>query len=208
MTAYVLGVDPGHGAGAAVLLAPDGRSVEGVWAWAYLDRKVPVYDVREHRPEMAAPTRYEAASLHRLASAAIAPVARDVPHHLVVEGLFVWEGHDCGFDTLAEATGEIMGPLRDDALSLERPLARSWRPVVLPRGWGRTSAEAERAAHTVCRATMAGLEPWLGVDDDGQPLWPHVCEAALMARWGWVQARGAAQQALVQPVAKRAGRSR
>jgi hypothetical protein len=202
---HVIGVDPGQ-EGAAVLLAPDGRTVEAVWAWTYRDRKAPVFEVRQELPGLGV-TELEVRFLHQLVMASTLPVLRKTgPYLLVGEELFVWEGHDCGFDTLAEVTGEVLGPLRSSAAGSARVLARKWRPVVLPRGWGRSSADAERAAHTVCRATMLGLDAWLGqreLEGRPHPSWPHVLEAALMARWGWLQQRGPAQRPLL---AARGGR--
>lgn len=202
--AYTLGIDPGQ-TGAAVLLDPGGRRAVAVWSWTHRPRKGgDRFEVHQQLPEPFGLRQLELLSLfevsYGLIRAALQPLgAPDLPYHLVCEGLFVWPGHDCGFDTLAEATGEVLGPLRDAALSLDRPLARRWRSVVLPRGWGRTSEEAERAALTVCRGAIGGLEGWLETEQDGdgrvRPRWPHVVEAGCLARFGHVT-RAPAQMAL------------
>lgn len=194
MNAHFLGIDPGAEDGAAVLLEPDGRTVAELWAWHRLTR---TYRVHIQLPGTLGVSVTEVPSLHAIASRRIGPAVESLPYHLVVEELFVWTGHDCGFDTLAEATGEIYGPLRDGALTFQRVLARKWRAAVLQRGWGRTSAEAERAAWQVCAHGMTGLEGWLQRNGDGHPRWAHVLEAACLARWGWVQQQGPAQMALV-----------
>ena len=201
MSAPVLGVDPGH-SGAAVLLV--GSRVAAALAWRRLERKSgDVYATTSlDGDEQAEPSIHGVALriLSELAGARVATRAERIAYdlsapwyHLVVEGLFAWKSQLHGIVELAQDTGEVMGPLRSAAISVERPQAVTWRAAVLPRGWGKTSEEAERAALTVCRT----LHPSLGVfleatpDEKGRlvPTWPHVCEATCMARWGLAQQR-------------------
>ena len=179
----VLGIDPGH-EGAAVLLAPNVCFV--AW-WRRLERKAcDVYLVTGST---------ELASLHQVGDWLLLQcdeLGIDM-YQLVFEGLFAWRAQINGLIGLAEGAGELLGPLRDRAIRVERPRAVTWRSEVLPRGWGKTSEEAERAALAVCCATMPGLGPYLQAtrDDEGRlvPTWPHVLEAACMARWGLAQQR-------------------
>jgi len=196
----VLGVDPGHD-GAAVLLAADGRRSLAAWSWQRRKRKSgEVYLLTS-----TGGGELEIGSLHSISehissacSTAIdLEAARDSDqeeiYDLAVEGLFVWPGRTGGIIELAEAVGEIIGPLRDRALSLSRCAPSQWRAATLPKGWGRSSEEAERAARQVAASTVRGLGLFvgLGLDKDGRevPIWPHVCEAACIARWGQAQRR-------------------
>ena len=204
----VLGIDPGHDGG-AVLLASDGCRSLAAWSWQRRKRKSG--DVYLLTPTSG--REWEVGSLHYLAShisgacstaidyEAARVSDREEIYDLAVEGLFVWPGRTGGIIELAEAVGEIIGPLRPRALSLSRCAPSEWRSAILPRGWGRSSDEAERAARQVAASTVRGLGPFVEyeIDGDGRevPIWPHVCEAVCIARWGWVTARGAAQQSMV-----------
>lgn len=200
MSVPVLGIDPGHDGG-AVLLASDGRTIHTAWGWRRLTDR---YSVTELSAPGVPVEHYYSPSLHALSSRIAAAVAsRQVPWVLAIEGLFIWPGRVIdGIVELIEATGELKGPLADCASRVERPQASTWRAAVLPRGWGRASAESERAALSVCRSTMRELAEFSMSEQDAErrevPLWPHVVEAACIARWGWVEARGIAQQSMVR----------
>ena len=196
MTA-ILAIDPGADGG-AVLLAADGRTAIDAWAW---DRRVTggIHTWRLWRPEGPP---LQISSIHEIAlQLARAAEGIGTPWQLCVEGLFAWSEQLNGIIELAEATGELLGPLAARASVVHRPRAVTWRAAVLPKGWGRTSEEAEHAARIVARSTVRGLGRFVEYefDADGRevPLWPHVCEAACMARFGWVAARAAAQQDLI-----------
>lgn len=218
MIAPVLGIDPGHDGGAVLL--GEGRVALAVLAWRRLHRKSgDVYATMNlDGDEQAEP------SLHGVAQRISAELAgarvsfRDERYaydlsapwyHLAVEGLFARPGLALhGICSLAEATGEVTGPLRQAAISEVRPKASEWRSAVLARGWGRTSEEAERAALRLCQARLPTLGLFLSSRlKDGlvQPLWPHVCEAAAIALHRRTELRvEAAQPALVESRKRRA----
>lgn len=186
MTAPTLGVDPGR-EGGAVLLANDGRHVLGWWLW------------RPHVAREDGQGTYglwdwtssewtELPSLHAVASV-IAMDAEDLGGHglsVVVEGLFVPPYRPpSGVLALAEATGELLGPLRAlSEVAPLRPLASRWRPDVLGLPRNAASEVAERAAVVYARRVLVGLEEVAN---------PHLAESACIARWGWVQSQRAAQ---------------
>lgn len=195
-TIPVLGVDPGHD-GAAVLLSGTAARHLASISWKRLERKGgDVYRVTFDDGG-------EDQEVERLHHVGLAMLERCGQHtaivgaggyQLVVEGLFAKPGVALhGICSLAEATGEIMGVLAQlsaPGREIWRPKASTWRSEVLPKGWGRTSEEAERAALT---ATNGLLLPsmWRETKTNSQrlpvPVWPHVLEAACLARWGWNQ---------------------
>lgn len=208
----MLGVDGGHD-GAAVLLASGSISVLAALSWQRLARKSgDVYLCTSlSGDEQTEP------SIHGVAQRILCELAgvrrRPGPpcgggldlsapwYRLAVEGLFVWPGRTGGIIELAEAVGELIGPLRYGALTVSRAAPSEWRSAVLPKRWGRSSVEAERAALIVCRALQPELGAFLDATPDAEgrlvPTWPHVVEAACIARWGLATARTADQQDLI-----------
>lgn len=206
MTAPVIGIDPGYHDGAAVALDGRGRLLAAL-SWHRLERAGgAVYrTTRLGGDEEEDDSLYEVG--HRFRGEIIAVLGKrpDIApalaydlsapwYRLVVEGLFAWAKQLNGLVELAEATGEVMGPLRNGAIGeVPRPKAATWRASVLPKRWGRSSEEAERAALLVCRTLYPSLGAFLNATPDGDgrlvPTWPHVCEAACIARWGWAQGR-------------------
>jgi hypothetical protein len=200
MTLSVLGVDPGHEGGAVLLV---GSRVAAALAWRRLSRKSgDVYATTSlDGDEQTEPSLHGVSMriLSELAGARVAARAErhafdlSAPwYHLVVEGLFARPGLALhGVTSLAEATGEVTGPLRSAAISVERPKASEWRAAVLPKRWGTKSEDAERAAMVLCRALHPSLGDFLvgepGPGGRPSPCWPHVVEAACIARWGQAQ---------------------
>ena len=168
----ILGIDPGASAGGAVLLDASGELALAHLSWRRRQRdKRQVWEVRSsgmwHR-DVIVP------DLHRvgLMIATLVPMSA----RLVVEDLF---GRGSTLKILAEACGEVKGPLRRIQVGPElRVLASVWRPLVLGCS-SRTRADAAEAlAVAWARSTIKGLERV----DNG-----HVAEAAAIARWGWLQ---------------------
>lgn len=206
LSAPVLGVDPGH-EGAAVLLAADGRRALTALSWRRLERKGgAVYEVSR-----LAVADDVLPSLHAVGVAIVAR-AREVLQYepapsssdprlyrLAVEGLFARPGLELhGVVSLAEATGELLGALRGLALETLRPKASTWRPAVLGLPANGASVDAELAAWRALAVgrppLLEGLDVWLARTTithrsvrREHPAWPHVVEAACIARWGWAQ---------------------
>lgn len=211
-----LGVDPGLDGG-AVLLGPDGRRVIDVWAWQQIGESKTRWNY--WRGELGP---WELPSLFEI-GADIARICEGTGHPWQVygEGLFAWQGRLEVVVPLAEATGELLGPLRVSAAQVVRPLARDWRPVVLGGHAYQSSDLAEENAWHRCAVgrprLVEGLErgPWLErktVKRKGHeievPAWPHVLEAACLARFGWLEAQGPLRPALLEPVRKPSRRAR
>lgn len=210
MTA-ILGVDPGADGG-AVLLDPTGRRAVVAWSWRQRKRRgavVYVLEVVEGGASAAAPTPRD--TVHGVART-LQRAAKAQPYALSLEGLFVprppnglvcrrgekrteaFLGRSRHVITLAETTGQLLGPLASHAEAVWRPTAAVWRTDILGLPRNISSDAAERVAV----AAMEGLIPM--VADLGElSCDPHVAEAAAIARWGWVQ-----QQQLER--ARRAGR--
>lgn len=206
VTAPVLGVDPGYHDGAAVALDGSGRLLTAL-SWHRLERKGGAV----YRTTLLGESEEEDGSLyevgHRFRGELVASLAArpslasahaydlSAPwYRLVVEGLFAWAKQLNGLVELAEAAGEVTGPLRSGAVGeVLRPKAKTWRASVLPKRWGTSSADAERAALVVCRTLHPTLGAFLDAAPDAEgrlvPTWPHVVEAACIARWGWAQGR-------------------
>lgn len=212
-----LGLDPGLDGG-AVLLGPDGRTTLHVWAWEQIGQSKSHWSL--WRDDEAA---LELSSLHEVGSLiATACRRKDLPWQVYGEGLFAWVGRLEVVVELAQAAGELIGPLRPWAARVERPLARDWRKVVLGGSAYQSSDLAEERAWQRCAVgrprLVEGLDrgPWLDrkkVKRKGHeievPAWPHVLEAACMARYGWLATQGPVQPALLQPAPRRrAGRGR
>lgn len=191
----VLGVDPGHD-GAAVLLSGTAARHLASISWKRLERKGPdVYRITYDDGEEQEVDRLHHVGLAMLERAGqLTAVVGSGGWQLVVEGLFARPGVALhGVCSLAEAAGEIMGVLAQlspQGREIWRPKASTWRSEVLLKGWGKTSEEAELAALT---ATNGLLLPslWREIKFNArrlpQPVWPHVLEAACIARWGWNQ---------------------
>ena len=105
-------------------------------------------------------------------------VARAV---VVVEQLFVpRQASPATFLPLAEETGALVASLRPlgDGEVL-RVLASQWRPAILGLRANVSSKAAEAAALAACRGGLVR-----GAEEVADP---HLAEAAMIARWGWVQ---------------------
>lgn len=179
-----LAIDPGHD-GAAVLY--DGRRALGRWAWKEVQRdNQPAwwFDVGGHGA--AEP------NLHCVGEALLEQVQNIVgeglgAYRLAVEGLFLnpkeaYPGGGASLQELAWSAALVAGPLLVGAEGeVYRPLASQWRPRILGVP-GNASADA--AAKAALRLVPT-LVPGLGVLAGNE----HVCEAAAIARWAWVQQR-------------------
>ncbi len=182
----VLGLDPGvHGA--AVLLAPDGRSVLSAWSWRRLGRAKKrqgryAWRVKGHRgaPEVQAPSL-------SMVGAYIAATAPDLGdgYVIVCEGLF---GRGNTLRILAEAAASVYAHLDAPALNdlgaardEWRPRSREWRRDILGiASEGQVGADAcEAYAIEWAAKNITGLGELATVG--------HVCEAAAIARWAWVK---------------------
>jgi len=172
---HVLGVDPGVNDGAAVLLDPTGTQAMGAWAWhAIIRDRRRAYELRSSDR----PTGIER-TLHGCGGAiarGVRSALNGAPWLLVEEGLF---GRGLTLDVLADARGELCGPLRATSRLVAdplRPRASSWRPAVLSIP-GRTGADTA-SAMAVARVPL--IIRGLGTMGHNE----HVCEAAAIARWG------------------------
>lgn len=182
MTA-VLGIDPGNGSGACVLLAGDGRLV--LYWLAYWRRGPGAYAVTSSDPLSSLDVL---PSLARAADRAAGEM-EGYSYEICLEALFALKGGKASAEsilTLGEAAGEFLGPLAapSDCLGrLPRPRAREdWRPAIL----GLTAAKAKPAEAVALR-----LAPSLFQWPQG---WPQgirsiaaqgaLAEAACIARWG------------------------
>lgn len=198
----VLALDPGL-TGAAVLLSPDGKTVLCVWRWIQRKRVGGTVYVVTGRWVGVTGRRGvvedggELSTLHGVGEhiREIAAMASPGRYLCVVEGLFIprrrkgenpkaFGGRVASTLTLAEATALVYGPLLPGSTALLRPKSSVWRPAILGLRPNVSSDIAERTAIALVRATMTGLGD-LGAD-------PHVAEAAVMSRWGWVQQQQAA----------------
>lgn len=163
----VLGVDPGLDGG---LCLRDGDEVVWCGAWTRV-----VGAIRLRSSSDATERRF--GSLCVL-GAYVASWVRPVDI-VVVEGLFApprWSKRASGADfaKLAEATGEILGPLRELG-PVVRPLAREWRDSI-----GAAKLDADRAEDVAIGiARRGGWLPRWAVAEQGA-----VAEAGAMAAWG------------------------
>lgn len=161
----ILGVDPGLDGACALR---DGTEIEWVAAWTRVAAGIRLRTSGDRETVFGS-----IHALSRYVGTWVAPV--DL---VVVEGLFApprWSKRCSGddFRKLAEATGEMVGPLRGPAAVL-RPTAKEWRDVI-----GCSNADeatAERIAIDVARR-----EGWL-------PRWTAkeqgaVAEAGIMTAW-------------------------
>lgn len=186
MTAPVLGVDPGR-TGGACLLGSDGRRALATWRWAPSGDGYELwaaYAVWQGADDGARWLRSLAGVGEAIAAGARGQLVEDLA--LCCEGLFVPPGRAHGVLELAEATGELLGPLR--ALSEAEPLrprASTWRPAVLSIP---PNTPADRAEAVAVHAVRLGLVRGLPELVDR-----HVAEACCIARWGWVAAQRAGQ---------------
>lgn len=172
----ILGIDPGL-EGGAVLVEPGTAPlvVRGAWHWrphrgAYVLRGVTPQD------------GVRLASLHDVGVAIARDCADVAPDgwRVLLEGLFL---HDTSraarILTLAEAAGEVLGPLRSRGV-IERPNAARWRGKVL-RLKGGTDADVAEAYAVRCVPVLA-RPPGLGALADVG----HVAEALCLAYYGAV----------------------
>jgi hypothetical protein len=172
MTLPVLGVDPGR-EGAAVLVAPGVAPLRALGAWWWR----PVRGGYEVASLGGAFGRVEA--LHDVGLAVAAKVRQLAPDgwRVVLEGLYVASlDRAPSVLTLAEAAGEVLGPLRGVGPVL-RPVAAAWRAKVLRLGRV-GAARAEAYAIEAVPGIVAGLGELGRVG--------HVAEAGCMAYYGAV----------------------
>lgn len=167
MSIVHLGIDPGHD-GAAVILDEAGRRCLAVWSWHRLRRK--------GRDVYATWSTDEGNTTEKsLGEIGMWIASGMAGHHtLTVEGLY---GRAIA---LAEACGEVMGPLVASALNdvregRYRPRAQVWRKAVLG------SAPSKAAAKELARRLAPRLIE--GIPDDLLEV-EHVVEAACIARYG------------------------
>jgi hypothetical protein len=201
MTIPVLGVDPGSTSGGAALLSPCGARLTGWLAWTWLKAGGGRYRLTGAGGAGAArlPGHHEVPHLHAVG----ALLAELGPYRLVLEGLFLAHGSSVAAKgkrksllPLAEAAGEILGPLRTRAVGPPlRPNAqREWRPRVLGLPHDAGDKEAEERAVTWARRNLEWVAPLprhgLSYAEEGA-----VCEAACMAVLGWREAQEPARAA-------------
>lgn len=201
-----LAIDPGKGAGAAVLLDTDGRTVLGAWAWKERQqdkraiwrvqaRRGPHADELDEDPrtlaELGRLIRWYAA--HALTELAEDPLMASAAWHLVVEGLFV--GNARSSMILAESAALVYGPLLEPAVNASelqaggwRPMANSddgtgWREVLIGPAGRRSRSWWDRRARLLLPQLVD--QATLGELVDNQ----HVVDGTYLARWGWVEQR-------------------
>lgn len=178
-TGSAVGLDPGRHSGGAALLV--GEVVERWWAWTWLTARGGRYRVRTG--DAGGLAEAEVPSLHVLAQG----IARSGPWDvLVVEGLYTPRRRKRAVNPqsivpLAEAAGEVLGPLRQGAGRIERPLASVWRRDVL----GLAAADA-RTAEAYARAWAMRALRWACEPSEGvtEGEMGAVAEAACMAYHG------------------------
>lgn len=162
----VLGLDPGLDGGAALRVS---GVVVGTWAWTRVARGV---RLRGPSGEVTLP------SLHAVGEAIAAEVGS--VDRLVAEGLYYSTrpgGRRIPVEDvlrLAEAAGEVLGPLRAIAPVVLRPLQAEWSSVLGTTGL--REDVAERAAME--RARIEGWLPRWTAKEQGA-----VAEAGAMTLW-------------------------
>ena len=204
MSSPVLGVDGAHDGG-AVLLDEAGRRGEA-WGWKRRERKSGTIYVLRMSYRCQGERAVDLASLHEVSL----EIVRRLPPScgIVVEDLFVphpsqedletrealarYLGRVRSTQTLAEAVGEIVGPLRSHARGeIARVEASAWRKVVLGSGSLSSSRSEELAIERLTRVRPP-LVDGLGVLAQD----PHVAEAACISRWGWLLSNPSQQRML------------
>jgi len=171
-----VGIDPGL-RGAAVVLDGDRRQVLFAMAW------------RETRAGFEVAYSSGLLATARTLAGVAELLRREVEDNqpaeftLSVEGLFVRTGKANGMLRLAEAAALVYGPLLEDAVAFERPLASTWRPAILGLSSSTTADQADAAALRLAPHRFDGLGELRSN--------PHACEAACIAAYGaMVYARG------------------
>lgn len=183
---HTIAVDPGA-TGGAVLLAPDGRTVLDWRVWSTLAR-----GFRLRGPGLEPKWLSWQSGLGEELAQLWGPA------RVVVEGLFVAHGSSKAAKgkrrsllPLAEAAGELMGPLRRVAIGpILRPTAqREWRPAILHVPADCSAHEAEERAVNWARRNLRWVDPLpnaLTYAEEGA-----VSEAACMASWAVLQTQEA-----------------
>ena len=199
----VLGIDPGKVEGGAVLLAADGKTALAAWHWIERRRKAGnVYVVREQWGDDL--DSCDVSTLHHIGEGLRRiTTSESGAFDLVVEALFVprlpksalagrmsrqevqtFMGKARSVHALAEAAALVYGPLTPYGAHLVRPLASAWRPLILGLPASVSSDVAEQTAIRV----LSGRRPLIsGLGELAKN--PHVAEAAMIARFGWVKQR-------------------
>ncbi len=188
MGEIVLGVDPGAVDGAAVLVMhgdPETPPVGAInaWRWHRLGGKgSTLYEVVD-----AWGVRVEVRTLGEVGRRIMVQSHVHVPRwHLCVEGLFVVNDPKRfpSALTLAEATGQVMGPLCQYAIGeVMRPTAAVWRAKVLKLPRSTSAKAAEAYAVKALPGIVLGLGDLSGCG--------HTAEAGIIAYYGAVTVRRA-----------------
>lgn len=200
----VLGIDPGKVEGGAVLLASDGKTALAAWHWIERRRKAGnVYVVREQWGDDF--DSCDVSTLHHIGEGLRRiTTSESGAFDLVVEALFVprlpgsalagrmsraevqtFMGKARRVHALAEAAALVYGPCLAYASGPPlRVLASAWRPLILGLPASVSSDVAEQTAIRV----LSGRRPLIsGLGELASN--PHVAEAAMIARFGWVKQR-------------------
>lgn len=204
MSAHVIGVDPGADGG-AVLLDGAGQYVAAV-GWHKLEAAKKrggrvTWEVSGHRTAGSLFVVGEMVRHTLLVKPALTGWS------LIVEQLFANRKNPNSTITLGESAalvyGHLLAPYTDAPW---RVLAATWRPRILGLGPSTTADAAESIA-----LHYAPLMPWakgLRAEEHGAGF-PHVCEAACIARWGWLYASSLeAGLRGTEPPARRKGKNR
>lgn len=190
MSAPCLGVDPGSRSGAAVLLAADGQRVLAWWVWVWMDRRRPMYRVRDHLGGTGLGAKVTERRRVWEIAVHIEGMLYDYARvQVVIEGLFVARRDGTlkvqDVIALAESVGELRAGLGwTGGLPELRPLSREWRKQVL--GLSPRTPRKKAEAHAVAWAPRLfdwSAAPWgahkLTKEERGA-----IAEAACMARYG------------------------
>ena len=174
-----VGVDPGRTNGAVVCLSPRPAAphvVLGGWAWTL--RSVKQGDVWRLTDTLGRVSDH--GSLHGVGEAIVSRLGVDV-YTLTLEGLYVDALKKASrIITLAEAAGEVVGPLRRGCVGpVRRPLASVWRGKVLRLG---------RASAAVCAARAVECAPLVATGLGALEGNEHTCEALCIGYYGLVMA--------------------
>ena len=178
----VVGIDPGHSGGA--IAVQSGRVIAGL-SWRRYGRKVPPTYIRiTWRRDDGICDEFSGNPLmHTVIDDFLIGIAMlGGPDAMAVEGLFVPRHPSKGTITHAETTGRVLGSAERWCITIFRPKASEWRPMILGLRPNCSSDDAERAA-------MMALMPKRGILQGYRDL-PrgirdsmHVAEAACLAKY-------------------------
>ena len=149
----MLGADPGSRSGAAGLLDPEGKTVLAWWSWLAMPAGLRLTSSAKTRGKPTVSMHDRMTGLGRAIWIEAKPWDPDV----VIEGLYApRDGKAQDVITLAESTGELRGAL--GRAPMWRPLASTWRPLVLCAARLRAD-QAERMAVTAAAAAFKWPSP-------------------------------------------------